>query len=159
MPVDVNAAPHAPLGAEKPLFRIEAVLLPVVPPRDGPRQRLMGLACIAHPKQRHAEYRLACQICDSAVPRATARARLADARALSASPASPAARAASVSSNAAGRPRLGQAPLELRDRLAQPLARLGAVVGCEDRAHERAERVAPVLTDVTAQIAEEVHGA
>ena len=54
---------------------------------------------------------------------------------------------------------LRQAPFELGDRVAQTLAGLCAIVGGEDRAHDRPERVMLVLADVPAEIPEAVHGA
>ena len=54
---------------------------------------------------------------------------------------------------------LRQPALKLGDGVAQPPARIVAVVGGEDRADDRAERVVLVAADVAAQIAQEVHGA
>jgi hypothetical protein len=52
---------------------------------------------------------------------------------------------------------LRQPALELGDGLAQAPARLLAIVGGEDRADDRPERVVLVAADVAAEIAQEVH--
>src|SRR3954451_15648885 len=54
---------------------------------------------------------------------------------------------------------LRQAALELADRLAQPLARLSAIGGGEQRSDQGAQRVMLVLADMAAQVAQEVHRA
>jgi hypothetical protein len=54
---------------------------------------------------------------------------------------------------------LPQPAFELLDRLAQPPARVIAVVGGEDRADDRAQHVVLLAAHVAAQIPEEVHGA
>src|SRR4051794_3191914 len=51
-----------------------------------------------------------------------------------------------------------QPPLQLAEGVAQPLARLAAVRGGEQRADERAERVVLVRAHVAAEIAQKVHG-
>jgi hypothetical protein len=54
---------------------------------------------------------------------------------------------------------LRQPALELLDGVTQPPARLIAVEGGEDRADDRAQRVVLIATDMTAQVAQEVHRA
>jgi hypothetical protein len=67
---------------------------------------------------------------------------------------------ASTSSSASSRSGdLRQAALELRDGLAEPLARLLAGVGPEDRADQRAEHAVPVAPRVPQAVSKEVHGA
>jgi hypothetical protein len=54
---------------------------------------------------------------------------------------------------------LRQPALELLDGVAQSLAGLLAVVGGEDRTDDRAQSVVLIAADVTAHVAEKVHGA
>ena len=50
-------------------------------------------------------------------------------------------------------------PVEVRDRLGEPIARLPQAVGGEDRPDQRAQQAVLVFADVPEAVAQEVHGA